>query len=37
LDGDDPQLVAVIVDDEDFADADPLVDAQVFSYSGSPV
>jgi hypothetical protein len=25
-------LIAVIVDDADFADTDPLVDAQVFSY-----
>ena len=32
LDGQDAELIAVIVDDADFADADPLVDAQVFSY-----
>jgi hypothetical protein len=35
VDGDDAELVAVVVDDEDFADADLLVDAQVFSYAGT--
>jgi hypothetical protein len=32
LDGDDAQLLAFVVDDEDFADANPFVDAEVFSY-----
>jgi len=32
VDGNDAELLPLVVDDEDFADANPFVDAEVFSY-----
>jgi hypothetical protein len=32
VDGRDAQLLALVIDDEDFADADAVVDAEVFCY-----